>query len=110
MYVIFILILSIVGLILLLKMGALFLIEESLSPRRIREESSPYECGFEQSRDSRLPFSIRYFLLTLIFLIFDLELVFLLFLPLRAFTADFSLRVVLGVVFLLVLFMGLLYE
>jgi len=46
-----------------------------------REEVSAYECGFEHVSYSRLPFSFRYFFLTLIFLIFDIEVVFLLFLP-----------------------------
>lgn len=51
------------------------------TPSSHREESSTYECGFEHHSYSRVPFSIRYFMLTLIFLVFDIEIMFLLFLP-----------------------------
>ena len=46
-----------------------------------REELSSYECGFEHHRISRVPFSFRYFLLTLVFLLFDLEIVLMIFSP-----------------------------
>ncbi len=44
-----------------------------------REELTPYECGFEHHSLPRIPFSMRYFLLTLVFLLFDLEIVLLVF-------------------------------
>jgi NADH-quinone oxidoreductase subunit A len=41
------------------------------------EKSSPYECGFEAFEDARMKFDVRYYLVAILFIIFDLEIVFL---------------------------------
>ena len=47
-------------------------------PRRPESEKlSPYECGFEAFEDARMRFDVRYYLLAILFIIFDLEVAFL---------------------------------
>jgi len=41
------------------------------------EKLSPYECGFEAFEDSRMRFDVRYYLIAILFIIFDLEIAFL---------------------------------
>lgn len=41
------------------------------------EKSSPYECGFEAFEDARMKFDVRYYLVAILFIIFDLEIAFL---------------------------------
>ncbi len=49
-----------------------------LGPRRPdSEKQSPYECGFEAFEDSRMKFDVRYYLVAILFIIFDLEIAFL---------------------------------
>ena len=49
-----------------------------LGPRRpYSEKDSPYECGFEAFESARLKFDVRYYLVAILFIIFDLEIAFL---------------------------------
>ena len=41
------------------------------------EKNSPYECGFEPFEDSRMKFDVRFYLVAILFIIFDLEIAFL---------------------------------
>ena len=41
------------------------------------DKLSPYECGFEAFEDARMQFDVRYYLLAILFIIFDLEIAFL---------------------------------
>ena len=42
-----------------------------------QEKNSPYECGFEPFDDSRMKFDVRFYLVAILFIIFDLEIAFL---------------------------------
>jgi NADH-quinone oxidoreductase subunit A len=49
-----------------------------LAPRRPDPEKlSPYECGFEAFEDARMKFDVRYYLIAILFILFDLEVAFL---------------------------------
>jgi NADH-quinone oxidoreductase subunit A len=49
-----------------------------LAPNRPDSEKlSPYECGFEAFEDSRMTFDVRYYLVAILFILFDLEIAFL---------------------------------
>jgi len=49
-----------------------------LGPRRPdKEKLSAYECGFEAFADSRMKFDVRYYLVAILFIVFDLEIAFL---------------------------------
>jgi len=60
-------------------LGALILfLGRVLAPfRPDREKNSPYECGFEPFEDARMKFDVRYYLVAILFIIFDLEIAFL---------------------------------
>jgi NADH-quinone oxidoreductase subunit A len=57
---------------LLLALGFLF-----GSGQKDEEKLSPYECGFDAFEDSRMKFDVRYYLVAILFIIFDLEIAFL---------------------------------
>lgn len=42
-----------------------------------RDKRSPYECGFEAFEDTRMRFDVRYYLVAILFIVFDLEIAFL---------------------------------
>lgn len=47
------------------------------SHKPYKAKNSPYECGFENFEDARLPFDVRFYLVAILFIIFDLETAFL---------------------------------
>ena len=56
---------------------ALIVIGNLLGPRRPdAEKAAPYECGFEAFEDARMRFDVRYYLIAILFIIFDLEIAF----------------------------------
>ena len=56
---------------------ALLLVGWVLGPRSGGSEKlSPYECGFEAFEDARMKFDVRYYLIAILFIVFDLEIAF----------------------------------
>ena len=75
-----------------------------------RDIRTPYECGFDPIGRARAPFSIRFFLVAIIFVLFDVEMVLLLSIPAVPYLAAFGNPVLAAGIFLSALFWGLLHE
>jgi len=74
------------------------------------DKLTPFECGFEPIRRAREGFSLRFFLLAVLFLIFDVEIALLIPLPLVWGSIGDVDKAVALLIFLAILIIGLLYE
>jgi NADH-quinone oxidoreductase subunit A len=73
------------------------------------EKLSPYECGFEAFEDARMKFDVRYYLVAILFILFDLEIAFLF--PWATVVNDIGLAGFLSMMlFLGILVVGFVYE
>jgi NADH-quinone oxidoreductase subunit A len=73
------------------------------------EKLSPYECGFEAFEDARMKFDVRYYLIAILFILFDLEIAFLF--PWAVALKEIGMfGFVAMLVFLAVLVVGFIYE
>nr|YP_009379685.1 NADH dehydrogenase subunit 3 [Gammarus fossarum]ARQ82004.1 NADH dehydrogenase subunit 3 [Gammarus fossarum] len=75
-----------------------------------REKLTPFECGFDPSKKARTPFSLRFFMITILFLIFDVELVLMLPLGLLMEHSNPFLILCAGMVLIHLICLGLLHE
>nr|ARM56503.1 NADH dehydrogenase subunit 3 [Niviventer cremoriventer] len=74
------------------------------------EKANPYECGFDPTSSARLPFSMKFFLVAITFLLFDLEIALLLPLPWAIQTTNIHTMMTTAFILVTILALGLSYE
>nr|WKU83923.1 NADH dehydrogenase subunit 3 [Doros destillatorius] len=107
MFCIFLISTIIMILSIIIMMIATFLSKKSYNDR---EKSSPFECGFDPMSSSRLPFSLKFFLLTIIFLIFDVEITLILPMIIIIKFSNLMMWSITSIIFIIILLLGLYHE
>nr|YP_010463285.1 NADH dehydrogenase subunit 3 [Macropes dentipes]UUJ37809.1 NADH dehydrogenase subunit 3 [Macropes dentipes] len=75
-----------------------------------REKMSPFECGFDPKSKARMPFSIQFFLIAVLFLIFDIEIAIILPMMVTMKTSNLMSWTLTASIFILILTLGLYHE
>nr|YP_010835891.1 NADH dehydrogenase subunit 3 [Carinata dushanensis]WGC89410.1 NADH dehydrogenase subunit 3 [Carinata dushanensis] len=74
------------------------------------QKSTPFECGFNPMSYSRLPFSIHFFLIAVIFLIFDIEIIIIIPMIFLMKSSNLIFWILTSIIFIVTLIMGLYHE
>nr|ATD12222.1 NADH dehydrogenase subunit 3 [Dryadomorpha sp. EMHAU-2015-Zz060407] len=74
------------------------------------QKSTPFECGFNPMSYSRVPFSIHFFMIAVIFLIFDIEIVMIMPMILTLKTTMIKMWILTSIMFTILLILGLYHE
>nr|AFU50188.1 NADH dehydrogenase subunit 3 [Prioninae sp. MJTNT-2012] len=105
-------IMAIMSIIILIITFAMIILVNLISKKTFndREKSSPFECGFDPKAPARLPFSLQFFLIAIIFLIFDVEITLLLPMIVSLNISSMVCYPMVVLFFLIILLGGLLHE
>nr|YP_010125583.1 NADH dehydrogenase subunit 3 [Phlogotettix monozoneus]ASA46948.1 NADH dehydrogenase subunit 3 [Kolla paulula]QCB91445.1 NADH dehydrogenase subunit 3 [Phlogotettix monozoneus] len=74
------------------------------------QKATPFECGFNPMSYSRLPFSIHFFMIAVIFLIFDIEIIMIMPMILTVKTSMVKYWLLTSIMFTVILIVGLIHE
>nr|UJG45182.1 NADH dehydrogenase subunit 3 [Dolichopus brevipennis] len=100
------------GLLIIIISSMVMALASILSKKSIidREKSSPFECGFDPKSSSRLPFSLQFFLIAIIFLIFDVEIALILPIIVIMNFSNMMVWMTTSMIFIIILLIGLYHE